>query len=485
MSGTVLVFGASGYIGSHLVPYLYAQGERVRAVSRHPKALAGRGWEGVEIMAADALQPDTLDAALSGVEVAYYLVHSMAAGSHFAQLDLQAAANFRDAAARCGVRRIVYLGGLIPPDPSSLHLQSRQETGELLRQGSVPVTEIRAGMIIGPGSAAFEVIRDLVQHLPVIFTPRWVTSRSPPIGLDDVLAYLTGVARLPAAAGQVFDVAGPEVMSYAQVMRRFGAMVGRRPVILPLPLLSPELSAWGLPLVTTVPGNIARALIGGLKHDVLADDRPIRQLLPIPLQRFEAQVEAVFAAERAMGVVDRWREGALDCRGGNAKHAFYARRMQAQLNTPASVQSLWQVLNTLSRQEGYGLDGLWRLRGAVDRLLGGPGRRFTRTRPGPLQVGERFDCWEVLASVPGERLTLRSLLRSPGAGIMEFTVADRGGHRELELALYFHPAGCWGLLYWYALSLPHRLILAAMPRHLAARALSLEAPDGLSPSPHQ
>jgi len=470
----VLVFGASGYIGSHLVPYLRERQVPVRAVSRHPDSLAGRGWEGVEFVAADALRPQTLDAALAGVEVAYYLVHSMAAGRHFADLDLQAAAHFRDAAARHGLRRIVYLGGLIPPDPESIHLQSREATGQVLRKSPVPVTEIRAGMIVGPGSAAFEVMRDLVYHLPVLPCPRWVESRSPPIGLDNLLAYLTGVAELPEAADRILDVGGPETMTYAELIRRFGRLVGKRPRIVPVPLLTPEFSAYGLPLVTTVPVNIARALIGGLKHDVLADDRPIRALLPIPLQDFEQQVRAVLAAERRQTVVDRWRDGAFPCRAQRADYAFYACRMHRRVRTRASVDALWRTLSTLGGPNGYGfLEGLWRVRGWLDRLLGGPGMSRPRPDPRHLRPGDRFDCWQVLALVPGERLTLRAELRAPGSGIMEFSVHDQGDHRELEVAMYFHPAGVWGLLYWYILYGAHWLLLAGMPRRLAARAEAL------------
>src|SRR5210317_135061 len=237
--GLALVFGASGYIGSNLVPFLVARGQRVRAVSRNRAVLEGREWHGVECASADALEPSSLEPVLAGVDVAYYLVHSMAAGADFGELDREAARNFRDAAARAGIRRIVYLGGLIPENPESVHLQSRFETGEVLRQGPVPVTEIRAGMIIGPGSAAFEVMRDLVNHLPVMITPRWVYSRSPPIALHDLLSYLAAVSTIEEAAGQVYDAGGPEVLTYAEIMQHLGTMLGRSTRIIPVPVLTP------------------------------------------------------------------------------------------------------------------------------------------------------------------------------------------------------------------------------------------------------
>src|SRR5210317_238223 len=212
--GLALVFGASGYIGSNLVPFLVARGQRVRAASRNRAVLEGREWHGVECASADALEPSSLEPVLAGVDVAYYLVHSMAAGADFGELDLEAARNFRDAAARAGIRRIIYLGGLIPENPESVHLQSRFETGEVLRQGPVPVIEVRAGMIVGPGSAAFEVMRGLVNNLPVMITPRWVFSRSTPIALSNLLKYLADVPKLDETAGQTYDVACKEVLTY-------------------------------------------------------------------------------------------------------------------------------------------------------------------------------------------------------------------------------------------------------------------------------
>jgi len=275
-----LVFGASGYIGSNLVPELLRSGRRVRATARNVEVLEGRGWSGVELARADALDPATLPAVLAGVDVAYYLVHSMAAGRDFAAIDRQAAENFARAAAAAGVRRIVYLGGLIPPNPRSQHLRSRAETGELLRSFPVPVTEVRAGMIIGPGSAAYEVIRDLVNHLPAMITPAWVRSRSTPIALPDLLAYLIAVADLPAAAGRILDAGGPDAVTYGEIMRCYGRLVGRQPRILAVPVLTPRLSSYWLRFVTSVPTDVVLALVDGLEQDFVADDVELRRLVP-------------------------------------------------------------------------------------------------------------------------------------------------------------------------------------------------------------
>ena len=244
-------------------------------------------------------QPNTLKQALQNVDTAYYLVHSMAAGKNFSRLDLEAAANFAAAAESAGVRRIIYLGGLVPEDADSEHIVSRRETGDILRRGKVPVTEVRAGIIVGTGSAAFEVMRDLVFHLPAMITPRWVRAKSPPIALDNLLEYLVRLPDIDEAAGQIYDAAGPETLTYEDMMRVLADVAGKRqPIIVPVPVLSPKLSSYWLRFVTSVPTNIARALIGGLKHDFTADTAPLQQLVPQSLLDFRASVEAALNGEQ-------------------------------------------------------------------------------------------------------------------------------------------------------------------------------------------
>ena len=297
--GLRLVFGASGYIGSNLVPKLISRDIAVRAASRKARSLKARNWKDVELVEADALQPNSLKQALQNVDTAYYLVHSMAAGSDFSRLDLEAAANFAAAAASAGVRRIIYLGGLVPEGADSEHIVSRRETGDTLRRGKVPVTEIRAGIIVGSGSAAFEVMRDLVYHLPAMITPRWVRAKSPPIALDNLLEYLVRLPDIDEAAGQIYDAAGPEILTYEDMMRVLADVAGRRqPLIVPVPVLSPRLSSYWLRFVTSVPTNIARALIGGLKYDFTADTTALQKLVPQSLLGFRASVEAALNGEQ-------------------------------------------------------------------------------------------------------------------------------------------------------------------------------------------
>ncbi len=355
-----LVFGASGYVGTHLVPCLAARGLTVRAAARRRAVLEARGWPGVELVQADALAPETLGPALDGIDVAYYLVHSMAAGRDFPRLDREAAEHFRGAAERAGIRRIVYLGGLQPGGEASAHLASRGETGAILRQGAVPVTEVRAGVIIGPGSAAFEVIRDLVFHLPAMVTPRWVHSRSQPIALHDVLEYLCRLPEIAEAEGAVYDVGGPEVLTYAQMMREFGELVGRRPLILPVPLLTPQLSSHWLNLVTAVPTNVARALIDGLEHDVLADDAAIRALVPLPLKTYRDAAQAALDAERLAAASPRWTEGSMVYRRNRPDFAFYAKQMQGEAVAAATPEAVWREVASIGGDNGYYfLDAAW------------------------------------------------------------------------------------------------------------------------------
>ncbi|MBK1709925.1 MULTISPECIES: DUF2867 domain-containing protein [Marichromatium] len=468
-----LVFGASGYIGGHLVPLLRARGHRVRASARNPAVLAARGWEGVELVAADALDPATLPAALAGIEVAYYLVHSMAAGRGFARLDLEAARNFAAAAAAAGVGRIVYLGGLAPATATSEHIVSRRRTGEVLREGPVPVTELRAGIIVGPGSAAFEVMRDLVYHLPVMITPRWVQSLSPPIALDNLLYYLARIPWVDASAGRSFDAAGPQQLTYAEMMRILAETAGRRPPwILPVPVLTPGLSAYWLRLVTAVPTDIARALIGGLRHDFHADDAELRRLLPQRLLDFREAVAAALDAERRTAVISRWTEGALGARQQRPDYAYYAKRLRVSAETSADPAALWRLLAAIGGDNRYYCcNALWSLREWFDWAIGGPGRSRGRRHPQQLRAGDRIDHWTVIGLEPERRLTLGFGMRAPGAGMMEFEIEPRGpGRARLTTSGYWHPAGVWGLLYWYALEPIHRLVFKRLTREICRRA---------------
>jgi len=461
-----LVFGASGYVGRHLTPALVKTGVTVRAAARRLAPLEAENWRGVECVAADALNPPTLPAALRGVDIAVYLVHSMAAGEAFPEIDRRAAANFAEAAAEAGVRRIVYLGGLAPPDPDTPHLASRLETGDVLRRGAVPVTELRAGIIVGPGSAAFEVMRDLVAYLPIMLTPRWVYSKTPPIALEDLIADLIVLPGIDAAAGRIFETRGPELLSYEEMMHVLARKLGRRGrIIIPLPALTPKLSSYWLGFVSAVPVNVARALITGLKYDLDADDSALRALIPRETRGFSESVDRVFALERQIVATDRWRTGAFALRGSRHDISFYCKTMTRSARGPARAAEIWRALSEIgTRGKGYFFrNALWSLRAWLDRRFGG---RHAPRRPAsaPLSTGLKFDFWEVLAATPDRRLTLLSHLVAPGAGGLEFEIGEDGNKGEVSATIYWHPAGFIGILYWYALWPAHAWMLRGMVR---------------------
>lgn len=470
---TALVLGASGYIGGNLVPHLQQQGWQVRAAARVPAVLEAREWHGVDIVQADALVPASLSLALTGVDVAFYLVHSMASGAAFGSVDLEAAENFARAAAEAGVRRIVYLGGLVPGDNAGEHIDSRRETGDILRRGSVPVTEIRAGIIVGPGSAAFEVMRDLTLNLPLMVTPRWVRATSPPIALRNLLVYLASVSLLDEAAGQIYDAGGPEICSYEDMMRAMAAAVGKRaPLILPVPVLTPRLSSYWLGLTTAVPANIARALIGGLKHDFVADDAALKQLVPQKLLTVRESIKDAIATERSRDVAVRWTEGNFAMRGFRHDVAYYAKRAGGSSVANADVAAVWaEVTGIGGDNRYYYMNFLWTAREIMDWCVGGPGLTRGRRHPTDLRLGDAVDYWTVVGIESGQRLTLNFGLRAPGAGVLEFEIEPLAdGRTRVTETAYWHPRGVWGLLYWYALVPAHLFIFRGMTAAIARRA---------------
>lgn len=471
----ILVLGASGYIGTHLVPKLVHAGHHVRAAARHREPLEARGWTDVELVEADALSESSLDAALEGIEVAYYLVHSMGAGSDYAERDRRAAHEFQEAAARAGVSRIVYLGGL-QPTPStngvSAHLASRAETGDVLRAGSVPVTELRAGIIVGPGSVAFEVIRDLVNHLRLMIAPRWVRSRTRPIALEDLLTYLEGVIKIPEMAGGIYDVGGSETLTYHDLMQQYAREIGRRIYVIPVPVLTPTLSSYWLDFVTAVPTRIARPLIEGLKLDLLANDQPIRTLLPVPLHNYREAVRSALEAERTAALSGHWAEAAFPYPNFTDDASFFSKHVRVESTASITREQLWDELTRIGGRNGwYAYPLLWKLRGAIDRLVGGPGMRRGRRDAVDLRVGDAVDFWRVVRVEPQRRITLLAEMKLPGRAVLEFQVnATDSQHSQLTTEARFHPAGTLGLLYWYALIPLHGRIFKGITRLILERA---------------
>ncbi|MFM4944938.1 DUF2867 domain-containing protein [Aeromonas bivalvium] len=468
---TCLVMGAAGYIGSHLVPYLQEAGHRVIAGARHPCRLPA----GVEFRLADVLKPDSLPAALAGVDTVFYLVHAMGAGAHFHRLEQQGVKNFAAAAHAAGVRRIIYLGAIQPKQCNSRHLNSRRHCGELFRASGVPTVELRSGIIIGPGSAAFEVMRDLVFNLPMMVTPKWVRSRTPPIALSNLLHYLGGLVDLDGVDGQVFNAVGPELLSYQQQLQKFAAHIGKRCPIIPIPFLSPRLSAWWLQFATSVPQPIAKALVGGLKHDIPADDGPLRALLPQHLLGFDEALTESLALEQRLGAEQQGEETPLGLRWRHPEYGFYDRVASGSALSLAPPEALWQVLQGLGGEQRYFyMNSLWAIREWMDAAVGGPALTRGRTNPDRFVKGDMLDSWQIIGVEEGRRLALLFNMRAPGVGRLEFIMApEPSGLTRVTIRAHWHPQGAWGLAYWLAMLPFHLFIFQGMTEALARQGEAL------------
>ena len=446
-----VVLGASGYMGSNVVPALARQGWHVRATARNPAVLEAREWgDNVDCLPVDVLEPETIPPVLEGADVVYYLVHMMWTGGDFVPVERRAAENARKAAEAAGVRRIIYLGGIMPKEKRSRHMEGRAVVGDALREGSVQVIELQAAMIVGPGSAAFEVIRDLVNHLPLMVTPRWVRNRSTPIALENVLTYVVAAADLPFEGNRSLEIAGPDTLTYQEIMNIYGSFVGKKPIVIPVPVLTPKLSSYWLYLVTSVPPTTAMSLVEGLAHDYIGEGSEMQKLVPQRLLDFRESIAVTLEAEKNRDVPARWVEGSIVCRDWNPKYAFYAKQYCGTRNTTASREAIFDVFQQFGADgDFFGYKPLWWLRRAFDWLIGGPSFRAPRRYPETVRVGDMVDGWRVLGIKPGERLTFLMEMRAPGSGVQEFSIRDEGDERVVSLCAYWHPAGVWGLIYWY------------------------------------
>ena len=492
-SGTarlVLVTGATGYIGGRLVPDLLDAGFAVRVLARHPEKLRDRPWAAqVDVARGDVSDPSAVAAALHGVEVAYYLVHALATGSSFAAEDRAMATAFAAAARAADVQRIVYLGGLVPPtarvDHLSDHLRSRLEVGQILRRSGVPTAELRAAVIIGSGSASFEMLRYLTERLPAMTTPRWVKTRIQPIAVRDVLRYLVAVADLPADVNRTFDIGGPDVLTYADMMRRYAAVAGLRPrLIVPVPVLTPGLSSHWVGLVTPVPASIARPLVESLRHEVVCHEHDIADFVPDPpggLSGFDVAVRRALTRVREATVVTRWSEasypgtsaqpwpGDPDWTGGSLYRDVRERVVRAR------PEAVWGVLDAIGGENGwYSFPLAWQVRGALDRVVGGVGLRRGRRNPDRLAVGDVVDFWRVEERVPNQLLRLRAEMRLPGLAWLEFSLEPTGAQTDASTRLrqraLFHPRGLAGHAYWKGISPFHGIVFGSMIENIATAA---------------
>jgi uncharacterized protein YbjT (DUF2867 family) len=481
-----LVTGATGYVGGRLVPRLLAAGHQVRCLSRDPVRLRDVPWAtDVEIIKGDVTGP--LEAALDGVEVLYYLVHSLGRGD-FEDVDRVAAANVAAASARAGVRRIVYLGGPAPetPDTGSAHLRSRTEVARILLDSQVPTVVLRAAVIIGSGSASFEMLRYLTERLPVMVTPRWVANLIQPIAIRDVLRYLVSAAvAFPVDTNRTFDIGGPDVLSYAQMMHRYAAVAGlRRRIVLPVRVLTPRLSAHWVGLVTPVPNSIARPLVASLVHRAVCHEHDIAGFVPDPpegLIGIDTAIRLALAKIRDAEVETRWSTATwasapsepLPTDPNWSGGTVYVDRRQQDVD--ATPEGLWRVVEAIGGEHGwYSFPLAWSVRGWLDRLIGGAGLRRGRRDPHRLHAGDALDFWRVEEIVPGELLRLRAEMRLPGRAWLELRVEPlqpSGGHRSrLYQRAVFLPRGLAGHAYWAAVWPFHAVVFGGMARNIALAA---------------
>jgi len=481
---TYLVTGATGYIGGRLIPKLLEQGVQVRIMARHPENLRQRSWfDRVDVVTGDATDPDDLATALNGVDVAYYLMHSLGTGVDFEQTETRMATLFARAAREENVGRIIYLGGMVPRKKQKLspHLRSRAQVGEILRSSGVPTVELRAAVIIGSGSASFEMLRYLTERLPAMITPRWVRTKTQPIAVRDVLYYLVAAAELPPSVNRVFDIGGPDVLTYQGMMQEFAAESGlRKRIILPINLLSPGLSSHWVGLITPVPRGIARPLVESLKVEVVCGDHDIAEYIPDPAGGLLPYRKAVAYAVRQVrdaSVTTRWSGAGLPKAPADplptdpnwAGGSLYTDTKEEVVSQSPDV--VWPAIERIGGDTGYyAADWMWQIRGAMDRVIGGVGLRRGRRDPEQCRVGDSVDFWRVEERIRPELLRLRAEMKLPGLAWLEWQIEPDGEGSRVTQRAIFYPRGLAGQAYWWAVAPFHAFVFGPMLHRIVKQA---------------
>ena len=470
----VLLTGATGYVGGRLLAELERRGVALRCFLRRPESLRGRAAPSTELAAGDALDAQAVARALGAVDAAYYLIHSMG-GEDFAARDREAARIFGTAAREAGVKRIVYLGGLGENAGGlSEHLRSRQETGEILRESGVPVVEFRASIVLGSGSLSFEMIRALVERLPIMICPRWVAVESQPIAVEDVIAYLAAALDLPAGAERVYEIGGPDRVTYGDLMREYARQRGLKRLLVPVPLLTPRLSSLWLGLVTPLYARVGRKLVDSMRNPTVVRDPAALLVFPVKPRGVREAIARALVNEDGAFARTRWSDavsssGLTERYGGDRIGTRFIDSRKALVPVPPSAA--FAPIRRIGGDAGwyYG-NFLWRLRGFLDLLAGGVGLRRGRRHPDELREGDVLDFWRVEAVEPNRLLRLRAEMRVPGRAWLQFEITPAAGGAEIRQTAIFDASGLFGLLYWYGLYPLHRVVFAGMLRGIAALA---------------
>jgi uncharacterized protein YbjT (DUF2867 family) len=488
------VTGATGYVGGRLVQSLLDAGYPVRVMVRDANRLQGRRWlNQVDVRQGDVLRPETLGPALAGVSAAYYLIHSMIGRTDFHQRDLDAAHNFGTAAREAGVERLIYLGALGNAETDlSLHLRSRQQTGDALRAAGIPVTEFRAAVIVGSGSLSFEMIRYLSERLPVMICPHWVFTRIQPIAIRNVLDYLVAALAQPDSTGRIIEIGGADILTYGDMMKVYADLRHLPRLMIPVPVLTPRLSSYWVHMVTPIPSTLARPLIEGVRNEVVVREHTAQHLFP-HIELLDYRSAVTLALEKLdAGQVDTIWSDALSTTQHDAPIVTLTTeegmiRERRHLDIDASPADAYRVFARLGGKQGWlFFNILWELRGLLDRLIGGVGMRRGRRNPLDVRVGDAVDFWRVEAVEPDRMLRLRAEMKVPGLAWLQFEAHPlETGYTRLVQTAFFVPKGLSGLLYWYVLYAIHGVIFAGMIKRIAETAEREAQHDSSASPPHR
>lgn len=471
----VLLTGATGYVGGRLLPLLEKQGQPVRCLARRPQYLASRTSDTTEIVQADIFDQDKVNAAMEGVDTAYYLIHSMGAEGSFEDQDRRAAKIFADAARRAGVRRIIYLGGLGDDEERlSAHLHSRHEVGDVLRTSGCQVIEFRASIVIGSGSLSFELVRALVQRLPVMICPKWVSVQAQPIAIEDLLDYLMEGLSWQGEESHIFEIGGPNPVSYGDIMREYAKQRRLRRWFISVPILTPRLSSLWLGLVTPVYARVGRKLVDSLRNPTIVKDPAAREEFDVNPRDLTQAIERALANEDRDFAETRWSDALSSSRGIMtwAGVRFGNRIVDARSTKVALEPAIaFQPIRRIGGNQGwYYANFLWTIRGWIDLLVGGVGRRRARRDPDHLQIGDVVDWWRVEDYAPDCRLRLAAEMKVPGRAWLVFTVEPCDQGSVIHQTAIFDPVGFFGIAYWYGIYPLHALVFRGMLRGIAEAA---------------